>query len=85
MTIRKFWEREKYVAIHAQTWKFRLVKYIVLLGIGYGVYQWGGWIGVFHVFIVLFVVAIAIHFLFRWKTKAWTKDWGPYKALNLPK
>lgn len=85
MTIREAWEREKYVAIHAQTWRFRVVKYCVLFAIGFGVHWWSGWRGVGYTFAFLFVIAIAMHLLFRWKSKAWTQDWGPYKKLNLPK
>ena len=77
--------REKYVALHAQTWKFRVVKYVVLFAIAWSIYEWKGWDAVGVTFLILFVVAIAVHFLFRWKSKAWTQSWGPYKKLDLPK
>jgi len=77
--------REAYVAFHAQTWKFRVVKYLVLLVIAWSMYVWGGWARVGEVFAFLFVIAIGMHFLFRWKSKAWTQSWGPYKKLDLPK
>ncbi len=84
MNLKQTLRREGYVALHAQTWKFRVVKYLVLLALGWGVYAWGGWNGVATVFGILFVVAIGVHLLFRWKSKAWTQSWGPYKKLKLP-
>lgn len=85
MNIKKFLEREKYVALHAQTWKFRVVKYAILITIATGSVLWKGWQATGILFLLLFFVAIAVHFLFRWKSKAWTQDWGPYKKLDLPK
>lgn len=85
MTIKELIEREKYVVIHGQTLRFRIVKYIILAAIAWGLYAWKGWTAVWMVFLVLSIIAIAIHFLFRWKTKAWTESWGPYKKLDLPK
>jgi hypothetical protein len=84
MNMKEFWAREKYVAIHAQSWKFRVVKYIILISLFAGVWSWkGGW-AVAGLFTVLLIVALALHFVFRWKTNAWTQDWGPYKKLKLP-
>jgi hypothetical protein len=85
MHLKKLLEREAYVAIHAQSWKFRVVKYLVLAILFTGVWAWGGWSVVVPTFLVLLVLALIVHFLFRWKTKAWTESWGPYKKLDLPK
>lgn len=85
MTFKKWWERERYVAIHAQTWKFRVIKYVVLILMAAGVFRWGGWASVGWTFLTLTFVSLGIHFLFRWRTKAWTENWGPYKKLDLPK
>ncbi len=85
MGLRSWFARETYVAIHAQSWRFRVVKYIILLAIIIGLHAWGGWGLVGKVFAVLFVVALAMHFFYRWKTKAWTRSWGGYKKLDLPK
>jgi hypothetical protein len=85
MTLRSWWNREKYVAIHAQTWRFRVVKYIVLIAIAVGVYQSFGGYAVLWVFGVLLVLALAMHFFYRCMTKAWTESWGGYKKLDLPK
>lgn len=85
MTIKELIRREAYVALHAQSWKFRIVKYAVLLTLATILVQWKGWRATGIVFLALFVVAIGIHFLFRWKSKTWTQSWGPYKKLDLPK
>jgi hypothetical protein len=83
MTFKEFWRREKFVALHAQTVRFRIVKYIVILALLGGVYVWRGVGMVGILFAAMFVFAIALHFFFRWKTEAWTKSWGPYKYIPL--
>jgi hypothetical protein len=85
MNIKDMIEREKYVVIHGQTARFRLVKYLILSVISAGIVLWKGWMVLGQILLVLFVLSLGIHFLFRWKTKAWTESWGPYKRLNLPK
>ncbi len=84
MTMKSVLNREAYVALHAQTWKFRVVKYIVLLAIGWIVYALGGWNAVGVTFGVLLIIALGVHFFFRWASKGWTQSWGPYKKLRLP-
>lgn len=78
MTFKEFWDREAYVAMHAQTMGFRVVKYIAIFVILGGVYAWKGLGAVGILLGAMFVCAIAIHFFFRYKTEAWTKSWGPY-------
>ena len=85
MRIKEILKREAYVALHAQTWKFRVGKYLVLFTIAALLWQWKGWLLVVEVFAGLFALALIVHFVFRWKTKAWTQSWGPYKKLELPK
>lgn len=84
MTFRKFWERELHVAVHAQSSKFRVKKYLVLAVIFAITYFFSDWGGAGILLLLLTVIAIAVHFLFRWKTDAWTKSWGPYKKIALP-
>jgi hypothetical protein len=84
MDWKSFWKRETHVAIHAQSWRFRVMKYIVLLALAFGVYVMGGWNLLGTVFGILLVLSNAVHFFFRWKTVAWTKSWGPYKKIELP-
>ncbi len=78
MDLKEAVKKEVDVAIHGQTWKFRLVKYAVLFAIGVGVYLWGGWSGVGATFAVLLVLSICIHFFYRHKTERWSKAWGGY-------
>jgi hypothetical protein len=85
MNMKAVLEREKYVVLHGQSWRFRVVKYLILGAIAVAVSSWKGWIVTVQLFAVLFILGTAVHFLFRWKTKAWTQSWGPYKKLDLPK
>ncbi|MBY0539157.1 hypothetical protein K2P56_01815 [Patescibacteria group bacterium] len=84
MTFKEFWKRELHVAVHAQSAKFRVKKYLVLAVIFAVTYFFSGWGGAGALLFVLTVVAIAVHFIFRWKTDAWTKSWGSYKRIPLP-
>lgn len=43
MSLKTALAREAYVAIHAQTLRFRLVKYAVLITIAAYFYVWTGW------------------------------------------
>ena len=76
-------QRERYVVLHGQSWRFRVVKYIVILAAGTGVFLWKGGTAVAVMLLTLFVAGLVVHFVFRWKTKAWTQSWGPYKKLDL--
>ena len=74
-------KKELYVALHAQTTRFRIVKYIVIFGVGGAVYwQWGGEVLAWALVGAL-VFALAMHFFFRWKSKGWNENYGPYKSL----
>ena len=84
MTFKEFWKREIHVALHAQSTKFRVKKYAVLAVVFSAAYFFGGWGTVWILLVALTIIAIAIHFFFRWKTSAWTKSWGSYKAIPLP-
>jgi len=74
MTLKEFYRREKYIALHAQSRRFRIVKYCVLLVIAVGVYAWKGWGTVGLLLLLLSIAGICLHFFFRWKTQAWTKS-----------
>ena len=74
-------KKELYVALHGQTARFRVVKYIVFLAVFGALYWWKGWGAVWWALGISLVFAIALHFFFRWKTKGWDEDWGPYKSL----
>jgi uncharacterized membrane protein len=81
MTLRDFYRKEKYIALNAQSRRFRIVKYIVLLVVAVGVYVWMGLGAAGLLLLLLFLAGICTHFFFRWKTEAWTKSWGPYKRI----
>ena len=81
MTLKEFYRKEKYIALHAQSSRFRIVKYSVLLVVALGVYVWKGLAATGYLLLLLFLAGIAVHFFFRWKTEAWTKSWGPYKRI----
>lgn len=74
-------KKELYVAIHAQTAKFRMVKYAVLLPL-FGTIYWlyGGEV-LLKTLGVLFILAIGMHLFYRWMTRGWENDWGGYKSL----
>ncbi len=82
MSFKQIVAREVYVAIHAQSARFRFLKYCVLLALLAGIYTWGGGTAVAWFLGVALVFALGMHFVFRWKTKAWTQTWGPYQPLK---
>ncbi len=77
--------KELYVMKYGQSWKFRMMKYPVLLALGAFLYYIYGWQGVFLGLEIGMIGAIGLHLVFRWKTNAWTKSWGPYRKMKLPK
>ena len=81
MTLKEFYRKEKYVTLHAQSRRFRIVKYSVLLAVAVGAYVWMGLAAAGLLFLLLFLAGICTHFFFRWKTEAWTMSWGPYKRI----
>ncbi len=81
MTLKDFYRKEKHIALHAQSRRFRIVKYCVLLAVAVGMYAWKGLAATGLLFLGLFFASICLHFFFRWKTEAWTKSWGLYKRI----
>lgn len=79
MSLKNFFKKELYVAIHAQTVRFRVVKYIVITAVLVFVQHHHGWEGVWWTLGIALIAAIAMHFFFRWKTKGWNESWGLYK------
>ena len=82
MTFKESLKRELYIVIHGQSWRFRVVKYVVLLAIVGALFTWKGLETTVLVFLFLAVVAVGVHFFFRWKTAGWTRSWGPYKNIQ---
>ena len=66
----------------AQPVWFRIVKWIVLIGVSTALwntpYIWW-WIG------GLTVVGATVHFTWRWKTKGWTQPWGGWNDVGSDK
>lgn len=85
MKIKALIEREKYVVLHGQSWQFRVSKYIIIIAVLIALGLWKGWFVAVVFLVCLGMLGTVVHFIFRWKTKAWTKSWGPYKKLDLPK
>ena len=81
LTLKEFYRKEKYIALHAQSRRFRIIKYCALLAVAVGMYVWKGLAAVGLLFLLLFLAGICLHFFFRWKTEAWTKSWGHYKRI----
>ncbi len=54
MTFKEFYRREKCIALHAQSRRFRIVKYCVLLAVAVGVYVWKGLAATGLLFLLLF-------------------------------
>jgi len=77
-------EREKHVVLHAQPKWFRIIKWIVILSALVALGWWKGWMLAISVLFCLMLLGTILHFILRWKTKAWTQSWGPYKKIDLP-
>jgi hypothetical protein len=78
MTFSKIIKREIEVAFskHSQPVWFRILKYILLGSALY--FFWGSrllWI----VLIIFFILALFLHFWYRYKTHAWTRSYGLWK------
>jgi hypothetical protein len=81
MSIAETWRREKRVALSrkAQPVWFRVVKWIVFLGVG--VLLWRTpyfWVVVFGAM----VLGVGLHLFWRWKTRGWTRSWGGWKDVE---
>ena len=73
-------KREKYVVVHGQSKMFRIIKWIVLIILGSLIYLFFGGKVLILVILTLAVIGVSAHFLFRWKTHGWTRNWGLYKV-----
>ncbi len=83
MIFREFIAREKHVALNAQSRKFRIVKWIVILLIATALYRWKGMNAVVTFIAIGAIAGVILHFFLRWKTDEWTKSWGPYTRIPL--
>ena len=78
MPLNKTIKRELEVAFskHSQPLWFRISKYVLL---GLIIFLFWGSSFVWIILVSLFAVAMLLHFWYRYKTKAWTKDYGMWK------
>lgn len=83
MSLNDFWRREKHVALNAQSRRFRIIKWLIILLIAALLYYLFGWKIVVISFLTLCTVGVAVHFLLRYMTDGWTRSWGPYKRIKL--
>jgi hypothetical protein len=79
MSFKDLFTREKNVVLYGQSARFRIVKYAILIPIFAAIYWWWGMLVTLKVLAFLFMLAIAGHFFYRWKTKGWREAWGGYK------
>jgi hypothetical protein len=77
-------QRELYVAKHGQSFKFRVVKYIVILGIMVIIFQKYSWEGVLYALLFGGLMGITLHLFLSWKTNGWRNSWGIYKKIPIP-
>jgi hypothetical protein len=78
MAMNKTFKRELEVAFskHSQPVWFRILKYIVLISLIY--FLWGTkWLWI--LLAILFVLAMFLHFWYRYETKGWTQSYGLWK------
>jgi hypothetical protein len=74
-------KKELHVAIHAQTARFRVGKYIAFVIIFGAVYTKLGGEALLWALGIAFVFAIAMHLFYRWMTNGWEDSWGGYESL----
>ncbi len=81
MSFKETLEKEKYVVVHGQSRRFRIVKYSIIIPLLAGLYFWKGLESTLYTLLISLIVSVVLHFFFRYKTKAWTKAWGLYKPI----
>lgn len=77
-------KREAHIIAHGQSKMFRIIKWVILVVLGALVYAFFGGKVLGWTIFILAILGISAHFLFRWKTRGWTKDWWLYKATKTP-
>jgi len=77
-------QREKYVVLHGQSHRFRIIKYVVIVAISYLIFLRKGLLATGLLLLLLVVLGIGLHFFLRYKTNGRTKTWGPVKPFKTP-
>lgn len=84
MSLSKILKRELEVALSRKSqpiW-FRILKYVLLGMLVY--FLWGKPL-LWTLLAILFVLALVLHFWYRYKTKGWTKNYGMWQYFKEPK
>ena len=76
--------REKYVIVHGQTRRFRIIKWVILIFLSVLLYLWKGVSFLGLTWAVLAVLGISFHFFLRFKTRGWRQPWGRVKEIKTP-
>jgi hypothetical protein len=76
--------REIYIVIHGQSIRFRVIKYLVFIGIIIILSKNYGLQSTSYFLLLAMIIALTAHFFFRWKTKGWRNSWGLYKKIQIP-
>lgn len=74
-------KKELHVAMHAQTWKFRVGKYAAFAIIFGAVYAKLGREALLWALGISLVFALALHLFYRYMTNGWQDSWGGYQSL----
>ena len=80
MTLRDFYRKEKYIALHAQTGRFRIVKYCVLLVVAVAMYVWKGLAATGLLFLLLFLASNLLAFFLSLEDRGMDKVLGSLQA-----
>lgn len=68
-------QRELYIVKYGQDRSFRIKKWIVIGIIMFIISLVYGWVGVVRFIVSFTFFGIFVHFIFRYKTKRWTRPW----------
>ena len=77
----KMLQRELYIIKYGQTREFRIRKWVIITIVMLLLYLFFGWTGVNWFIVCAFILGVGIHFLFRYKTRVWTKPWWIMKKV----
>lgn len=83
MNLKESWNREMHLVKYGQTWRFRAVKYAILIPLFGAAYHFLGLKTTAAMLLVLVMASIALHAFLSWKTERWSKSWGVYKRIKL--
>jgi len=82
--MKNWWQREVYVVWHAQTRRFRAIKWVIIVVAGALLYYVKGWEITVKVFLFLALCGVAVHFLFRYMSHGWMESLWLYKKVEIP-